>query len=723
MARFVHNRVGTPRSTRLFAQERVKVQARQQSRKLGVLALSFMLILMTASGCAKERSRTLVSLKQGALHPSIEFNDAEIVSSSGDAIRVKAGGKEEWPNITFRPIDAPWDLRGWYMVKVDLANPGYEPIRIGLRLDNPYKKKEDAPQHAQGFELLGPGESRTMSIRLSAEDWVFSKPLDLVGMRRAPGVELMNISNIDRISVFTGLVDGPHEFIVSNIRAEGEVRTVDGSDFLPFVDTYGQYRHTDWMQKVHSEDDFEKIRVAEEGDIAANPGPANRGKFGGWTKGPELEATGAFRVEKVDGKWWLVDPEGYLFWSTGPTCVDPTFGYTGIEGRENYFEDLPAEDGPLATCYSQCTWAPHGFYADKIPFKMFRFYWANLMRKYGDSWREEWIDSTHNRLKSWGMNTVANWAARDVCLKQRTPYTANFFIRGNKPLAGSAGYWSKFHDVFDPSFRTAIQKNLKRFAKETKDPWCIGFFVDNELSWGNNGISLARETLACPPDQPAKQEFVRDLKARYGEIGKLNRAWNTRHASWDALLSSRKAPDVGRAGGDLKRFYAKTADTYFRVIKEELKKAAPERLYLGCRFAWVNEAVASAAARRCDVVSYNKYEHSVRHLSVPKGFDRPIIIGEYHFGATDRGHFHPGLRDSDGQQDRAEKFKAYLRSALDNPQMVGVHWFQYVDEHIAGRADGENYNVGLVDICDTPYPEMVTAIRDVGSTMYEYRSR
>ncbi|MEI3004161.1 MAG: hypothetical protein V8T87_06005 [Victivallales bacterium] len=33
--------------------------------------------------------------------------------------------------------------------------------------------------------------------------------------------------------------------------------------------------------------------------------------------GPKLKATGYFRVLRYQGKWWLVDPEGRLFWSTG----------------------------------------------------------------------------------------------------------------------------------------------------------------------------------------------------------------------------------------------------------------------------------------------------------------------------------------------------------------------------------------------------------------------
>ncbi|MDF7822527.1 hypothetical protein P4B35_00770 [Pontiellaceae bacterium B12227] len=663
----------------------------------------------------------LVSLKDGERHARIEYLDTEIIQTLENGIMVQTGGVEEWPNITFRALEKPWDLRGRFTVQVDLTNAGSSPVNIGIRLDNPYENKEDAPQHAQGFEILDPAETRTVSIRLSSEDWIFEKPLELVGMRRAPGIELMNLAEIDRISVFVGNASGPQTFIVSNIRAEGSVKKVDGSGFLPFVDQYGQYKHADWKGKIHSDADLAAARKAEAADFIKVPGIGNLGKFGGWKDGPKRDATGFFRVEKVDGKWWFIDPEGLLFWSNGPTCMDSNFGYTGIQDREHYFENLPADDSPLGQFYGRSTWAPHGFYADKIPFKMQKTYKANLYRKYGKNWNEAFIDVAHKRLKSWGMNTVANWAEPDLYKKQRTPYVANFFIRDNRTLEGSNGYWSKFHDVFDPSFRGSIRKNLADRKQECSDPWCIGFYVDNEMSWGGDGMSLALETLACPADQPAKIEFLRDLKAKYKSITQLNAAWGAEHASWTALGESTDAPDIARAGEDLKQFYMKTADTYFSIVKNELKTAAPNHLYLGCRFAWVNDAVAISASRYCDVVSYNKYNHSIRSLRLPYFIDRPMIIGEYHFGATDRGHFHPGLREADTQEERADKFKRYITSALDNPQMVGVHWFQYVDEHIAGRADEENYNVGLVDICDTPYPEMVEAMRSTGEKLYEYR--
>ena len=97
------------------------------------------------------------------------------------------------------------------------------------------------------------------------------------------------------------------------------------------------------------------------------------------------------------------------------------------------------------------------------------------------------------------------------------------------------------------------------------------------------------------------------------------------------------------------------------------------------------------------------------------------MIGEYHFGALDRGLFHVGIKSASDQVDRGRKFQDYVESALTNPYIVGAHWFQYMDQCVTGRGDGENYNVGLVSIADRPHPEMVAAMRETGNQLYEIR--
>jgi hypothetical protein len=42
---------------------------------------------------------------------------------------------------------------------------------------------------------------------------------------------------------------------------------------------------------------------------------------------------------------------------------------------------------------------------------------------------------------------------------------------------------------------------------------------------------------------------------------------------------------------------------------------------------------------------------------------------------------------------------------------VGAHWFQWTDEPVLGRFDGENYNIGLVDVTNRPYVELIEAAK------------
>lgn len=66
------------------------------------------------------------------------------------------------------------------------------------------------------------------------------------------------------------------------------------------------------------------------------------------------------------------------------------------------------------------------------------------------------------------------------------------------------------------------------------------------------------------------------------------------------------------------------------------------------------------------------------------------------------------------QSDRADGYERYVEGALGLPFVVGLHWFQYVDQPILGRAlDGENSNYGVVDVEDEPYFTLVERMRVV----------
>jgi hypothetical protein len=495
---------------------------------------------------------------------------------------------------------------------------------------------------------------------------------------------------------------------------------MDPQRLFPMIDQFGQYRHKDWPGKTHQAADLAWRRDEEAAQLAKYPAPADWDQYGGWKAGPQLAATGRFRTEKHDDRWWLVDPEGRLFWSHGIDCVGTSQGITPITDRQHWFASLPDRSSPLGRFYGEGTWAPHNYYENK-PYQTYNFQAANLSVKYGAGWEAQFAALAHRRLRSWSMNTVGNWSDAAILAMRKTPYVATIHS-GGRPLGGSQGYWGKFPDVFEPSFAATVRADLARQRGRTADdPWCLGYFVDNELSWGDE-LSLAVAALVSPPDQPAKHVLLDDLKAKYASIERLNRAWGTTHRSWDALLESRTAGDAKKARDDLAAFATKFAEQYFRTCRDAVKQAAPHGLYLGCRFAWTNDRAIRAAAGFCDVLSFNRYQRDLKEFRLPAGVDRPVIIGEFHFGALDRGMFHTGLVPVADQQARAAAYNNYVGSAVAHPQIVGTHWFQLSDQATTGRGDGENYQIGFLDVCDTPYAETVAASRAVGESMYRRRA-
>jgi hypothetical protein len=65
------------------------------------------------------------------------------------------------------------------------------------------------------------------------------------------------------------------------------------------------------------------------------------------------------------------------------------------------------------------------------------------------------------------------------------------------------------------------------------------------------------------------------------------------------------------------------------------------------------------------------------------------------------------------QHERAQGAVAAAMAFARRPTIVGVHWFQFYDYPKGGRADGEDYNFGLVDINDRPYEELIEGLGDI----------
>ena len=304
-----------------------------------------------------------------------------------------------------------------------------------------------------------------------------------------------------------------------------------------------------------------------------------------------------------------------------------------------------------------------------------------------------WCSAVATRLAAWGFNTVGAWS--DAALTNA----------GAKPLAatpnldlGMSFVWGAndrtpngprhhFPDVFDPAFAAHVQARANELCAPHADNGCIlGWFIDNELRWG--------------PDWRGPDELL---------------------ALFRALPQDTPGHAAAASEPDCDAFAARVAERYFAVTVAAIKRADPNHLVLGCRFALPpRRSVLREAARACDVISFNCYDMSPdAALAFYGAAGKPCLIGEFSFRATDSGL--PNTRGAGPvvptQDDRAAGYRRYVHAAFAHPQLIGCHWFEHADQPAEGRFDGENSNFGVVGIDDRPYETLVAAMREVNAAV------
>ncbi|MEI6515245.1 MAG: hypothetical protein WCO77_04645 [bacterium] len=191
--------------------------------------------------------------------------------------------------------------------------------------------------------------------------------------------------------------------------------------------------------------------------------PVPLSKYGGRLDRKE-KATGFFHVAKVDGAWWMVDPDGCLFISAGINTVTPAV---------------------LA-----------GSSVDKG------------------------VKRTADLLHANGFNTLGCWSAGDLFRKSPTPFP--YCLRWNYMLTYSNARKAKYPGTgkaeaiypFDPEFETFCEEHSKGLKATRNDPWLMGHFIDNELHLEEENI--VNNYLKFPKSDPnyqAAEKFMATRKA------------------------------------------------------------------------------------------------------------------------------------------------------------------------------------------------------------------
>ncbi len=339
-----------------------------------------------------------------------------------------------------------------------------------------------------------------------------------------------------------------------------------------------------------------------------------------------------------------------------------------------------------------------------------------------------WVDHTLQRLQAWGFNTIGNWSDPQLGNKERVPYTLPLSIVGDYvSISTGHDWWGGMPDPFDPRFAMATERAVAIAARDHRDdPYLIGYFADNELAWAAPGndpkdrYALAYGTLKLTTDVPAKRAFLKQLRDKYRNQEGLSKAWGIDLPAWELMEDPGFEPPIPNPEhpeieNDFKYFQRVFAETYFKTISDALKWHAPNQLLLGGRFGISTPEAVEACAKYCDVLSFNLYTPKPQDgldLATLRVLDKPVLVSEFHFGSRDRGPFWGGAMEVAREEDRGPAYANFLKSALAEPSIVGVHWFQYLDQPATGRLlDGENGHLGLVGITDVPYQGFIEAVR------------
>jgi uncharacterized protein (TIGR00251 family) len=405
----------------------------------------------------------------------------------------------------------------------------------------------------------------------------------------------------------------------------------EGSDYLeqgPFVDEFGQWAKSDWPGKIHNQDELDKQLADEQKSWLTN---ADYGydEYGGY-KDTEAKATGFFRVEQINDRWWFVDPLGHLFLSTGINGTGAGFG-----GRpRNMSSTQPAPPDTEA-------------------------------------------QRTARRLESWGMTTGG----------ANRPITQFLYWNLNRRTT-----FLGIPDVYSDEFAKGVDESANRQCTPRKnDPMILGYFVGNEPPWTNREDDVCKMILAGP-DTPTKSKLNDFLS----------------HS--DTLVRRRE-------------FVAAAFTKYLQLICDAVRKYDPSHLILGIRFGGSPNETILRTGTVFDVCSINIYEYepTVQLERAYRITGRPILLGEFHIGVPANG-LGAGLVQARDQAQRALGYRYYVEQAASLPAFVGTYWFQWRDEPVLGRMDGENYNIGFVDCTNRPYPELVQAAQTTNKRLKDIHS-
>mgnify|MGYP000932434756 CR=1 FL=1 len=457
------------------------------------------------------------------------------------------------------------------------------------------------------------------------------------------------------------------------------------------VDALHQWRARSWPGKARG---MAGVRAALGAELqgVAPAYPAGWSPYGGWNA-KRFDATGFFRTQHDGRRWWLVDPQGCAFWSIGVDCIRAESS-ANVAGIEQVFKPAlpdPADASHLWTVRDDA--------------RLFNALAHNLERAWGPAWREQWLALTARRLRRHCVNTIGNWSDPALHGTCGVPYV---FTMAGFPRTATAVF-RDFPDVYAGEYQANSRAFAAQLTARRDDRAMIGYFMTNEPQWAFVGeLDIGAQILMTDTPSATRDALISMLSGTYRSVAALNAAWGARLASFADLAHAQDLRTCPGHAADTRAFTKAAVERYVRVPAEACRAVDAHHLNLGLRWAWIHSDYQMAGAGVLDAFSINCYQlkpDAAQMASLAGTAGKPIIIGEFHIGSLDRGLPSGGIRTTRTMAESVKAYQHYLEHAAALPDVIGAHYFQWNDQHVMGRFDGENMQIGLHDITGRPYPE------------------
>ncbi len=374
-------------------------------------------------------------------------------------------------------------------------------------------------------------------------------------------------------------------------------------------------------------------------------------------------AAGFFRPVESDGRWWLADPDGYLYLKAGVATVAP--GNSAINR-------------------------------------------AALKEQFGTP--EKWAAATVKLLHENGFSGTGAWSSVDLlrATPERLVYTQKWSFMSDfgkeKKLTfqqpGHTGYAGDCIPVFHPDFESFCDQYARQLAATKDDPWLLGHFSDNEMPAPADLLDKALKLDAANPAlAPTRDYAVRWLAGR--------------------APTPRIKEDFREHVFD--RYFEITTRAIRKHDPNHL--CLGSRLHGA---AIRSPGILRAAGRHLDVIAMNVYgvwTPGEELFDLWRAAGKPMMVTEFYAKGEDSGYKNTTGAGwlVPTQRDRALFYQNFLLGMLASKLCVGWDWFKYMDndpEDPSTDPSNRDSNKGIVNIRYQPYAALLDGMREFNREIY-----